>query len=104
MEKLIVGEVRMVLWKLEWSRAFRETPHKVESRKSPGRVGPLQTLTGGILYPTPVPLLSNSDFERKKYREILTAEVVPLDFHPRWLPDILAFGAWVPESFQIKAI
>ena len=53
----------MVLWKVGRSRGFKKTPHKIGSRKSPGRVGLLQTLAGGILYPTPVPLLSSSDSE-----------------------------------------
>ena len=63
MEKLMVGEAQMALWKLGRLREFRKTPHKVESKKSPGRVGPLQTSAGGILYPTPVPLLSSLDSE-----------------------------------------
>ena len=57
------GEVWMVLWKLGRSGEFGKTPHKVGSRKSPGRVGLLRTSAGGILYPTPVPLLLSSDFE-----------------------------------------
>ena len=46
------GGVRMVLWKLRWLGEFRKMPHKVGSRKSPGRVGLLRTSTGVILYPT----------------------------------------------------
>ena len=53
----------MVLWKLGRPEEFRKMPHKVRSWKSLGRVGLLQTLARGILYPTPVPLLSSSDSE-----------------------------------------
>ena len=57
------GGVRMVLWKLGRLGEFRKMPHKIESRKSPRRVGFLRTSAGVILYPTLVPLLSSSDFE-----------------------------------------
>ena len=63
MEKLIIREVRMVLLKLGWSRGFRKTPHKVGSRKSPRRVGLLQTSAGGILYPT---IVKEFDFIKNK--------------------------------------
>ena len=69
----------MGLWKLGRLKEFRKTPHKVESRKSPGRVGLLRTSAGGILYPTPVSLLSSSGLEWRKYKKIFTAEVAPLD-------------------------
>ena len=50
--ELMIGEVRMVLWKLGRSGEFEKTPHKVGSRKSPERVGLLRTSVGVILYPT----------------------------------------------------
>ena len=46
------GGVRMVLWKLGRPEEFRKTSNKIESRKSPGRVGLLRTSVGVILYPT----------------------------------------------------
>ena len=46
------GGVRMILWKLEQSRKFRKTSHKVESQKSLERVGLLRTSARVILYPT----------------------------------------------------
>ena len=58
-----IGGVRIVLWKLGWPEEFRKMPHKVGSRKSPGRVGLLRTSAGVILYPTLVPLLSSLGFE-----------------------------------------
>ena len=45
MQKFTIGEVRTVEW--VWSDAT----HKVESRKSPGRVGLLQTSAGGYFIP-----------------------------------------------------
>ena len=50
--RMTAGGLWMVLWKLERSEKFRKMPHKVESRKSPERIGLLQTLTRVILYPT----------------------------------------------------
>ena len=52
MEKLIIGEVRTVLWKIGWSEEFRKTPHKVGNQKSPGKIDLLRTSAGVILYPT----------------------------------------------------
>ena len=46
------GGVQMALWKLGRSGEIRKTPCVVESRKSPERVGLLQTSAGVILYPT----------------------------------------------------
>ena len=44
MQKFIVEEVRTV------EGVRRDATHKVGSRKSPGGIGLLQTLTGGVFY------------------------------------------------------
>ena len=78
------------------------------SRRSPGGVllEPilLRTSAMGILYPTPVPLLSSLNFERRKYREMGTAEAVSSN-PAHCFPQIFwALIARVPESFRIGAV
>ena len=78
--------------------------------KGRASVGPLEGHSshelrlGGILYPTPVSLLPSLNFERKKYREMGTAEAVPSN--PACCrPQIFwALIERVPESFRIGAV
>ena len=60
--ELIVGEV----WKLRRSRGFREMPHKVGSRKSPGRVDFLQTSVEGYFIPNTSPPTFEFGFRMKE--------------------------------------
>ena len=102
MGELIIGEVRMALWKLGRSREFRKTPHKVGSKK---------TLEGSAFYKLRLGIFyaqhqsPTFEFEfQMKYKKIFTAEVASLDFRTRLFPDILTFGMLVLEPFQIEAI